>query len=522
MSEFLEYVIQNHEQIFQLLIGHVQLTVIAIIISILIGIPLGILVTYFKPAKKPIMAIANIIQAIPSMALLGFMIPLLGIGTKPAIVMVILYSLLPIIKNTVTGLNNINEETLEAAKGIGLNKFQILYKIQIPLAAPVIMAGIRVSAVSAVGLMTLAAFIGADGLGYLVYSGIRTVNNAQILAGAIPACILALLIDYLFAILERLVTPKSFQLSSSRSHGKKIIDKIVIALTCIALIFSFIYTSLNQNPGEKIITIGSMDFTEQEILSYMVKYYIEDNTDIMVDQSLSLGASSIVLDAIQDNSIDMYIEYTGTIYGNVLGYPPNGDVDEVFQTVKKEMKNKYNLKVLHSLGFNNTYTLAVKKETAQKYHLKTISDLCKVSNQLIFSPTLMFMNREDCYLGLQKKYPIHFKKVVAIDGAPRYTALMNNECDVIDAYSTDGLLKKFDLQVLEDDQSFFLPYHAIPIVNDKIENNYPEVISLLNKLHQYLNDETMVELNYQVDELKHKPSTVAKQFLLKKHLIKKN
>ncbi|MGN1182962.1 MAG: glycine betaine ABC transporter substrate-binding protein, partial [Faecalibacillus sp.] len=206
----------------------------------------------------------------------------------------------------------------------------------------------------------------------------------------------------------------------------------------------------------------------------------------------------------------------------VLGYPPNGDVDEVFQTVKKEMKNKYNLKVLQSLGFNNTYTLAVKKETAQKYHLKTISDLCKVSNQLIFSPTLMFMNREDCYLGLQKKYPIHFKKVVAIDGAPRYTALMNNECDVIDAYSTDGLLKKFDLQVLEDDQSFFLPYHAIPIVNDKIENNYPEVISLLNKLHQYLNDETMVELNYQVDELKHKPSTVAKQFLLKKHLIKKN
>ena len=177
MQAFIDYCSQNYMQIFDLLIGHVQLTVMAILIAIIIGVPLGIFITYFKPSKKPIMALANIIQAIPSMALLGFMIPLLGIGTKPAIVMVILYSLLPIIKNTVTGLDNINGETLEAAKGIGLNKFQVLYKVQIPLAAPVIMAGVRVSAVSSVGLMTLAAFIGADGLGYLVYAGIRTVNT---------------------------------------------------------------------------------------------------------------------------------------------------------------------------------------------------------------------------------------------------------------------------------------------------------------------------------------------------------
>ena len=207
MNEFINYFSQNFSTIFGLFIDHIQLTILAIIISILIGVPLGIIITYFKPSKKPVMAIANIIQAIPSMALLGFMIPLLGIGTKPAIVMVILYSLLPIIKNTVAGLDSINSDTLEAAKGIGLTPMQVLYKVQIPLAAPVIMAGVRISAVSSVGLMTLAAFIGAGGLGYLVYAGIRTVNNAQILAGAIPACILALLIDYIFSILEVLVTP---------------------------------------------------------------------------------------------------------------------------------------------------------------------------------------------------------------------------------------------------------------------------------------------------------------------------
>ena len=154
MSEFINYFIQNFSSILGLFAQHIQLTVLAILISIVIGVPLGILITYFKPSKKPVMAVANIIQAIPSMALLGFMIPLLGIGTKPAIVMVILYSLLPIIKNTVAGLDSINEETLEAAKGIGLTRLQVLYKVQIPLAAPVIMAGVRISAVSSVGLMT--------------------------------------------------------------------------------------------------------------------------------------------------------------------------------------------------------------------------------------------------------------------------------------------------------------------------------------------------------------------------------
>ena len=519
MSEFFNYCSQNYMQILDLLIGHVQLTVMAILIAIFIGVPLGILITYFKPSKKPVMAIANVIQAIPSMALLGFMIPILGIGTKPAIVMVILYSLLPIIKNTVTGLDNINAETLEAAKGIGLNKLQVLYKVQIPLAAPVIMAGVRVSAVSSVGLMTLAAFIGADGLGYLVYAGIRTVDNAQILAGAIPACILALLIDYIFSILERIVTPKSFQLASPRTKFKKVLDKVVIIISCVALIGSFVYTTLGQGHSDQTIRIGSMDFTEQEVLNYMLKYYIEGNTDITVEQSLSLGSSSIVMDAVRTGAIDMYVEYTGTIYGNVLGNEPNGDVEEVYNTVKEQMKEQYDLNVLDTLGFNNTYTLAIRKDTAQKYNIKTVSDLCKVSHQLVFSPTLMFMEREDCWIEIQKVYPIQFKETIPIDGSPRYTALMNKECDVIDAYSTDGLLKKFDLQVLEDDKDFFLPYHAIPITNNRVIEEYPEVVDLINKLQNYLSDDVMVELNYRVDELKEKTSDVAKDFLIKNNLI---
>lgn len=184
------------------------------------------------------------------------------------------------------------------------------------------------------------------------------------------------------------------------------------------------------------------------------------------------------------------------------------------------MKEKYDVNILADLNFNNTYTLAVTKETAAKYNLKTISDLSSISNLLVFSPTLLFMERNDCYVGLEKVYNINFKDIIAIDGAPRYLALINEESDVIDAFSTDGLLKKYDLVVLEDDKNFFLPYDAIPIVNNRILNEYPEVISLLEELSNYLNDDVMRELNYQVDEEKEKPSTVAHNFLIENNLIK--
>ena len=518
--EFINYIISNSPEIIDLLIEHIKLTSLSVFIAILIGIPVGILISYVKKLGRPVLALANILQAIPSMALLGFTIPFLGIGTIPAILMVVLYSLLPIIKNTYIGLENINPQMIEAATGIGLTKWQILTKVQIPLALPVIMSGIRISAVSAVGLMTLAAFCGAGGLGYLVYAGIRSINNYQILSGAIPACLLALFIDYILGIVENLVTPKYNKDKTKKGFFKREkTQKIILIIVGILLIVLLIFPMFFQEKNDREITIGSMDFTEQEILSYMIKDLIEDRTDIKVNQKLSLGSSSIVLSSIKQNDIDLYVDYTGTIYGSVLKKEPNTNIDEVYQISKQEMKEKYNLNVLNDLNFNNTYTLAVTKETQQKYNLKTISDLSAVSNELIFSPTLVFMERTDCWLGLQKAYPIAFKDVVAIDGAPRYLALINKESDVIDAYSTDGLLKKYDLVVLEDDKNFFLPYQAIPIVNNRILEEFPEIIPLLEELSDYLNDDVMRELNYLVDEEKYQPKEVASNFLKQHNLI---
>lgn len=207
----LSYMIENSSLVLSSLLAHIQITLFSICLAILIGVPLGILISYIRPLKKPVIGVANVVQAVPSIALLGFLIPMLGIGEKPAIFMVVIYSLLPIIKNTTTALSSINEETIQAAKGIGMTKFQVLRKVKLPLSLPVIMAGVRISAVTSVGLVTIAAIIGAGGLGYLIYSGIRTVTPEQILAGAIPACLLALFVDFLASLVERMVTPVCFR-----------------------------------------------------------------------------------------------------------------------------------------------------------------------------------------------------------------------------------------------------------------------------------------------------------------------
>lgn len=208
-----EYMGQHIQEILFRTGEHLQITLFSILIAIAIGVPLGIMISYLKPFKKPVLGFANVVQAIPSIAILGFLVPIFGIGEKPAIFMVVLYSLLPIIKNTATGLSNINAEMLEAAKGIGMTKYQILMKVKLPLALPVIMAGIRISAVTSVGLVTIAAFIGAGGLGYMIYSGIRTVNTNLIIAGAIPACLLALLVDWVGSLIEKLATPACFKVN---------------------------------------------------------------------------------------------------------------------------------------------------------------------------------------------------------------------------------------------------------------------------------------------------------------------
>ena len=329
----IDYFITQWQQILSLTVEHIEMTAIAVGCSILIGVPLGILISYIRKLGKPVIGVANVVQAIPSMALLGLAIPLLGIGTLPAVVMVIIYSLLPIVKNTYTGITNIDPLLVEAATGIGLTKWQVLYKVKLPLALPVIMAGVRISTVTAVGLMTMAAFIGAGGLGYLVFSGIRTVNNIQILAGAIPACILALLVDFLMGLIEKLVTPislqKQFGVSKEKLRRRKNRSKAILGVAAAVLVLIVGNTAYHSlaDTSERSIVIGSKDFTENIVLANLYGQMIEAHTDIDVEVEENLGGTQVCYEALRANEIDLYIDYTGTVYETtMLDHPEIGSV----------------------------------------------------------------------------------------------------------------------------------------------------------------------------------------------------
>lgn len=520
MNGLWSFFTNKHDQILSLLGQHLYLSIVSVLVAIAIGVPLGILISKHKNLSKPIIGAANIIQAVPSLALLGLLIPFIGIGSTPAIVMVVLYSLLPIVKNTYTGLTNIDADILEAARGIGLTKSQTMKKVQLPLAFPMIMAGIRISAVTAVGLMTIAAFIGAGGLGYLVFSGVQTVDNNMILAGALPACILALLIDYIVGKLESSLSYKNKQQAAASKSSKSPLKKgILLSATAILVVGVGATAIYSKADAKDTITIGSKNFSEQIILGNMVADLIEDKTDIHVERKMNLGGTQVAFNALNTGDIDLYVEYTGTGLVNILKKPAINNPDEVYKTVQQEFQKTYGIELLKPIGFNNTYALAVRQDTAQKYKLNTISDLAKVSNKLVLGPTIEFPNRNDGLIGLAKTYNMQFKDVKAIDGGLRYTALQNQESDVIDAFSTDGLLEAFHLKVLEDDKGFFPPYYAVPIVKQDTLKKYPELKRTINMLAGKLTDEKMRELNYRVDSLKEDPAKVAKDFLQKEKLI---
>ena len=517
MADFYNYLSANYEQILNLLWQHIYLSVISVSIAVLIGIPLGILISREPKLSKPIIGTTNVIQAVPSLALLGFLIPFIGIGSAPAIVMVVLYSLLPIIKNTYTGLTNIDSDILEAAKGIGLTKSQTMKKVQLPLAFPMIMAGIRISAVTAVGLMTIAAFVGAGGLGYLVFSGVQTVDNYMILAGAIPACILALLIDFIVGKLETSFSYTNKQKSSSKVSKK--VKKLVIGFASLIIVAGGAFTVYSKVNEEDKIIIGSKNFSEQLILGNMLADLVESKTDIEVERKLNLGGTQVAFSALNSGDIDVYVEYTGTGLVNILNQPAHSDSDKVYDYVKKEFKQKYGIDILKPLGFNNTYAIALRQDTAKQFNLNTISDLTKISDGLIMGPTIEFANREDGLNGLETAYNMKFKDVQAVDGGLRYTALENLKSDVIDAFSTDGLIEEFGLKVLKDDKNFFPPYYAVPIVNEETLAKHPELKEALNLLAGTLTDDKMRNLNYKVDSLKESPAKVAKEFLQEEGII---
>jgi glycine betaine/choline ABC-type transport system substrate-binding protein len=269
---------------------------------------------------------------------------------------------------------------------------------------------------------------------------------------------------------------------------------------------------------KKVVVVGAKDFTEQDILGNMLYLLIKENTGLKTEYKHEMS-SNVVFAAIQSGDIDVYIDYTGTVYGNYLGYSEIKGAEEVYAIAVKELKEKYNLLMLEPLGFNNTYTLSVRADTAEKYALKTYSDLARVSGDFILGATFEVLNRNDGIPNLKKAYSMSFKDEKALDGTLRYTAIAHDDIQVTDAFSTDGMLLEFKLVTLDDDKRFFPPYYAAPVIRQETMDKYPELRDLLLKLSNTLNDDSMRELNYRVDVLKENPTNVAKDFLVRSGIL---
>lgn len=269
--------------------------------------------------------------------------------------------------------------------------------------------------------------------------------------------------------------------------------------------------------GKETITIGSKNFTENIIVAHMMADVIEANTDLKVVRKVNLGGSNVAWKALLSNDIQLYPEYTGTIVANYY-QETTGNADETLHKTNELLK-KDQLTFTGKLGFNNTYTLAVTQETAAKHQLKTFSDLVKVSGQMLLGCEFEFKDRPDGYPGLEQKYGMKFKDVKGMDHGIMYRSLTDKNVDVIDAFSTDGQIKVNQLVILEDDLSFFPPYHAGALVRNDTLAKYPKLGEALAKLENKLDEASMQELNAKVDSEGLKAETVAKQFLKDKGLL---
>jgi len=500
---------------------HLMLTGCSSGAAMLIGIPVGMVIFQKSWLRNPAMATIGILQTIPSLAMLAFLLALLHrIGAIPAIIALTLYALLPIVRNTLTGLEGVSPQIMEAARGIGMTSGQQLRMVRIPLALPVIVAGIRTAAVVVVGIATLSAFIGAGGLGQFINRGLALSNTRLILLGAIPAAILALLIDFVIGAFEWGLRQKKKPEGSGPFRGMiQFIARILPLLLIGGGIFVYLtgpeaHHGLTSNSsGTQRIIIGTKNFTEQLILGELMAQIIEQETTLSVERQFNLGGTMICHGALVSGAIDLYAEYTGTGLTAILKSPGINDSEQVMKHVRAAYGRRFHVRWLAPFGFNNTYAITVRKDDAAQHKWRAISDLAKEAPRLRAGFTAEFAERPDGYPGLGKAYGLKFLEIKDLDPAIMYSAIANKEIDVICAFATDGRIAAHHLTPLTDDRGFFPPYQAAPVVREECLNAHPEVTEALSLLSGALNNETMQRLNFEVDAKKRSPADVAREFL---------
>ena len=527
MGSWIELVAERWSELWLRIGEHLMLTGVSTGIACFLGVPLGIGAARVRWLRGPLIGGVGILQTIPSLAMLVILLALLGkIGATPAILALTVYALLPIVRNTLAGLEGVPPEVLEAARGIGMTSRQRLWLVELPLAAPVVVAGIRTAAVVGVGIATLSAFIGAGGLGQFINRGLALSNIDLILLGAIPAALLALVVDGSIAACQ-------WGLGRQPSTGIRVppalhrflrpaaitLPVLLLAGGAVAHFATGAHGSRSPGAGERTVRIGTKNFTEQLILGELMAQLIEGRTDLRVERRFNLGGTMICHGALEGGEIDLYAEYTGTGLTAILKQAAIADPDRAYDTVVREYRRRFSVEWLRPFGFNNTYAITIRKSDAVSRKLRSISDLVAISATLRAGFTAEFAERPDGYPGLRKAYGLAFRQLRDLDPGLMYKAIANDEVDVICAFATDGRIAAYELQPLRDDRAFFPPYQAAPVVRADLLATHPEVRDVLDSLAGLLDDTTMQRLNFEVDEKKHRPRDVARQFLSDHELL---
>jgi osmoprotectant transport system permease protein len=521
----LEFLKANWSDILAHIAQHAWLVFISTAIAILIALPLGILITRRKSLRGPVLGIANVMQTIPSLALFGFLIPLPfigGIGPRTAIVALVFYALLPIIRNTVTGILGVDGAVREAAVAMGMTDRQVLFQVELPLAMSVILTGVRVAVVITIGVAIIAAEVSAGGLGEYIFRGLRNDDTRLLLAGSVPSALMALLADFGFSAIE-----KRFDTSTNRvmTSSRKLLRKIAWATLALGIVLMGYAVWRGMRPRSHSsssrghVTVGSKDFTESVLLAEIVAQMLEAQ-NMEVERRFDLGGN-LAHNAIVAGQIDLYPEYTGTAFTAILHHQPVSDPKAVYDQVQREYSSQFNLWVSGPLGFENTFAILVRGEDARRLKLKTISDAARYAPQWRAGFGHDFMSRADGYPGFSQAYGLQFistPREMALDLS--YTALASRKVDLIAGNSTDGRIAKLDLVQLEDDRHYFPPYEAVFMTRQDSLVRLPALREVLQKLGGALSTDEMRKLNYEVDSQKRDKKNVVREWLNSKGLIK--
>jgi osmoprotectant transport system permease protein len=477
--------------------GHLQITLAALIVGVGLSVPLGLLAAWYRWLERPVVAVASVVQTVPGLAMLAAMVPLLAalglpsIGPLPAFIGLVLYSALPVLQNTVAGIRGVDAASIEAARGLGMTRRQQLWRVELPLALPVILAGVRTATVWTVGAATLSTPVGATSLGNYIFAGLQTRNYTAIAVGCVAAATLALALDATVRVIAVLVEKRRAPVSVA----------IAIPLAILAGIASFV---LRPEPP---IAVGAKTFTEQYILAEVLARTIQEATGERTIVRASLG-STVAFDALRNGDLDAYVDYTGTLWTTILDREPPKDRRRQLDDLREALAAE-RVVLVAALGFENTYALAMRSERAAALGVRGIGDL-RAHGELSIGGDYEFFARPE-WAAIRDHYALSFREQRSMDPSLMYEAARSGEVDVISAYSTDGRIAAYGLQVLDDGDHVIPPYDAVVLASEKLARRHAGAIEALGSLEGTIDASRMRELNRAVDEQGESPQAVARR-----------